>query len=112
MVYKPENVKLVVTHDGVEQEIQGFTDNPISFDESTFVENPQPKKTIVEVMLNNECLVMAEEQLHGLLCEIPKTKDTSKKSKTKSSRCKDTIDWVEVEYGDEYKKPKKGEVGY
>ena len=102
MIYKPENVKLVVTHDGVEQEIQWF-------DESTFVENPQPKKTIVEVMLNNECLVMAEEQLHGLLCEIPKTKDTSKKSKTKSSRCKDTIDWVEVEYGDEYKKPKKGE---
>ena len=105
MVYKPENIKLVVTHDGVEQEIQGF-------DESTFVENPQPKKTIVEVMLNNECLVMAEEQLHGLLCEIPKTKDTSKKSKTKSSRCKDTVDWVEVEYGAEYKKPKKGEVGY
>ena len=28
--------------------------------------------------------------------------------KSKSSRCKDTIDWVEVEYGDEYKKPKKG----
>lgn len=23
-----------------------------------------------------------------------------------------TIDWVEVEHGDEYKKPKKGEVGY
>ena len=81
MVYKPENIKLVVTHDGVEQEIQGFTDNPISFDESTFVENPQPKKIKVEVT-------------------------------TKSSRCKDTIDWVEVEYGDEYKKPKKGEVGY
>ena len=72
MVYKPENVKLVVTHDGVEQEIQGF-------DESTFVENPQPKKTIVEVMLNDECLVMAEEQLYGLLCEISKTKDKCKK---------------------------------
>ena len=105
MVYKPENVKLVVTHDGVEQEIQGF-------DESTFVENPQPKKTIVEVMLNDECLVMAEEQLYGLLCEISKTKDKCKKPKSKSSRCKDTVDWVEVEYGDEYKKPKKGEVGY
>ena len=74
MIYKPENVELVITHEGVEQEVQGF-------DESTFVENPQPKKTIVEVT-------------------------------TKSSRCKDTIDWVEVEYGDEYKKPKKGEVGY
>ena len=105
MIYKPENVKLVVTHDGVEQEIQGF-------DESTFVENPQPKKTIVEVMLNDECLVMAEEQLYGLLCEISKTKDKCKKPKSKSSRYKDTIDWVEVEYGDEYKNPKKGEVGY
>ena len=105
MVYKPENVKLVVTHDGVEQEIQGF-------DESTFVENPQPKKTIVEVMLNDECLVMAEGQLHGLLCEIPKNKEASKKPKFKSSRCKDTIYQVEDEYGDEYKKPKKGEVGY
>ena len=69
MVYKPENIKLVVTHDGVEQEIQGF-------DESTFVENPQPKKK----------------------------KDVKS---SKSSRCKDTIDWVEVEYGDEYKKVKE-----
>lgn len=73
MKYKPENVKLVITHNGVEQEIQGF-------DETTFVENPPPKKIIVEVT-------------------------------TKSSRCKGTIDWVEVEYGDVYKKPKKGEVG-
>ena len=105
MKYKPENVKLVITNNGVEQEVIGF-------DESTFVENPQPKKTIVEVVLNDECLVMAEEQLYGLLCEISKTKEKSKKSKPKSSRCKDTIDWVEVEYGDEYKKPKKGDVGY
>ena len=110
MVYKPENVKLVITHNGVEQEVRGF-------DESTFVENPQPKKTIVEVMLNDECLVMTEEQLYGLLCEISKTKDESKKPKSKSSRCKDTIDWVEDEYGDAYekpylnKKPKKGESG-
>ena len=42
MVYKPENVKLVVTHDGVEQDITGF-------DESTYVNNPPPKKIIVEV---------------------------------------------------------------
>ena len=70
MVYKPENVKLVVTHNGVEHEVSGF-------DESTYIENPPPKKIKVEVT-------------------------------TKSSRCKDTIDWVEVEYGDEYKKPKKG----
>ena len=74
MLYKPDNVKLVITHNGIEQEIQGF-------DESAHIENPPPKKIIVEVT-------------------------------TKSSRCKDTIDWVEVEYGDEYKKPKKGESGY
>ena len=74
MLYKPENVKLVITHDGVEQDITGF-------DESTYVNNPPPKKIIVEVT-------------------------------TKSSRCKDTVNWVEEEYGDEYKKPKKGEVGY
>ena len=105
MIYKPENVELVITHNGVEQEVQGF-------DESTYFENLPHKKTIVEVMLNDECLVMTEEQLYGLLCEISKTKDDSKKAKSKSSRCKDTIDWVEEEYGDEYKKPKKGEVGY
>ena len=70
MVYKPENVKLVIIHNGVEQEVMGF-------DESTSIQNPPPKKIKVEVT-------------------------------TKSSRCKDTIDWVEVEYGDEYKKPKKG----
>ena len=70
MIYKPENVKLVITHNGVEYEVSGF-------DEPTCIENPPPKKIKVEVT-------------------------------TKSSRCKDTIDWVEVEYGDEYKKPKKG----
>ena len=59
MIYKPENVKLVITNDGVEQDITGF-------DESTYVNNPPPKKIKVEVT-------------------------------TKSSRCKDTIEWVEVE---------------
>ena len=75
MIYKPENVKLVITHNGVEQEVQGF-------DESTCIQNPPPKKIKVEVVT------------------------------TKSSRCKDTIDWVEEEYGDAYEKPKKGESGY
>lgn len=75
MTYKPENVKLVITHNGVEQDVKGF-------DDSTCIQNPSPKKIKVEV----------------------KT--------TKSKRCKDTIDWVEVEYSEEYKKPKKGEVGY
>ena len=71
MIYKPDNVKLVITHNGVEQEIIGF-------DEEMYIEKlPPPKKTIVEVT-------------------------------TKSKRCKDTIDWAEEEYGDEYKKPNKG----
>lgn len=74
MKYKPENVELVITHNGVEQEV-------VESNESTRIQDSPPKKTKVEVT-------------------------------TKSKRCKDTIDWVEVEYGDEYKKPKKGEVGY
>lgn len=90
MKYKPENVKLVVTHDGVEHEVQGF-------DEST---------------CSDECSVVSGEQIECVFHRVPKTKEASKKSKSKPSRCKDTIDWVEVEYGDEYKKPKKGESGY
>lgn len=90
MIYKPENVKLVITHDGVEHEVQGF-------DEST---------------CSDECSVVSVEQIEWLIERVSKTKEVSKKSRSKSSRCKDTIDWVEEEYGDEYKKPKKGEVGY
>lgn len=81
MKYKPEDVKLVITHNGDGKEAQGL-------DESTCIQNPPPKKIKVEVVT------------------------------TKSSRCNDTIDWVELEYGDAYKKPyvnkkpKKGEVGY
>ena len=93
MVYKPENVKLVITHNGVEQEIHGITDYPISFDEST---------------CSDECSVVSGEQIECVFQRVSKNKEESKKSKPKSSRCKDTIDWVEVEYGDEYKKPKKG----
>ena len=92
MIYKPENVKLVIAHNGVEQEIHDITDYPISFDEST---------------CSDECSVVSEEQIECVFQRVSKTKDVSKKPKSKSSRCKDTIDWVEVEYGDEYKKPKK-----
>lgn len=92
MIYKPENVKLVITHNGVEQEIHDITDYPISFDEST---------------CSDECSVVSEEQIEWLLQRVSKTKEVSKKLKSKSSRCKDTIDWVEVEYGDEYKKVKE-----
>ena len=91
MIYKPENVKLVITHNGgVGQEVMGF-------DEST---------------CSDECSVVSGEQIQCVFQRVSKTKEKSKKSKPKSSRCKDTIDWVEVEYGDEYKKPKKEEVGY
>ena len=90
MIYKPENVKLVITNNSVEQEVIGF-------DEST---------------CSDECSVVSGEQIECVFQRVSKTKEESKKSKPKSSRCKDTIDWVEVEYGDEYKKPKKGEVGY
>jgi len=90
MKYKPENVKMVITHDGVEKEVQGFDESACS----------------------DECSVVSGEQIECVFHRVSKTKEDSKKPKTKSSRCKDTIDWVEEEYGDAYKKPKKGEVGY
>lgn len=90
MIYKPDNVKLVITHNGVEQEVMGF-------DEST---------------CSDECSVVSGEQIECVFQRVSKTKEDSKKSKPNSSRCKDTIDWVEVEYGDVYEKVKKGEVGY
>ena len=88
MIYKPENVKLVITNNGVEQGVIGF-------DEST---------------CSDECSVVSGEQIECVFQRVSKIKEASKKPK--SSRCKYTIDWVEVEYGDGYKKPKKGEVGY
>lgn len=38
-----------------------------------------------------------------------RVKKTNKPKSSKTHRCKDTIDWVEVEYGEEYAKPKRGE---
>ena len=90
MKYKPENVKLVITHNGVEKEVQGF-------DESTYY---------------GECSEASGEQIECVFHRVSKTRDDSKKPKTKSSRCKDTVDWIEVEYGDAYEKAKKGESGY
>ncbi len=83
MKYKPENVKLVVTHNGVEQEVIGF-------DEST---------------CSDECSVVSGEQIECVFQRVSKTREKSKKAKSKSSRCKDTIDCVEEEYGDAYEKP-------
>ena len=54
------------------------------------------------IKISDECSDMSEEQIDWLLDGVSKTKEDSKKSKTKSSRCKDTIDWVELEYGDAY----------
>ena len=85
MIYKPENVKLVITHDGIEQEVIGF-------DEST---------------CSDECSVLSGEQIECVFQRVSKTKEVSEKVKSKSSRCKDTIDWVEVLYRDEYKKAKE-----
>ena len=60
----------------------------------------------------DECSVVSGEQVECVFERGSKTKEVSKKLKSKSSRCKDTVNWVEVEYGDAYEKPKKGEVGY
>ena len=30
MIYKPENVKLIITHNGVEREVQGFDQSTCS----------------------------------------------------------------------------------
>ena len=63
MIYKPENVKLVITHDGgVEQDIQGL-------DEST---------------CSDECSVVSEEQIECLSHRVSKTKEVSKKVKESS----------------------------
>ena len=70
MTYKPDNVKLVVTHDGVEHEVQGF-------DEST---------------CSDEFSVASGEQIECVSQRVSKTKENSKNQKYKSSRCKDTID--------------------
>ena len=90
MIYKPENVKLVITNNGVEQEVSGFDESKCP----------------------DDCSVVSGEQIECVFQRVSNTKEGSKKLKSKSSRCKDTVDWVEVEYGDEYKKPKKGESGY
>ena len=92
MTIQNKNIIKISDEYGVEQEIHGITDYPISFDEST---------------CSDEYSEVSGEQIEWLLHRVSKTKEVSKKLKSKSSRCKDTIDWVEVEYGDEYKKVKE-----
>lgn len=64
----------------------------------------------------DEYSVVSGEQIECVF-QVSKTKEDSKRSKPKLSRCKDTIDWAEEEYGDAYekpyvnKKPKKCESG-
>ena len=57
------------------------------------------------IKISDECPEVSEEQVEWSADRVSKTKEDSKKSKPKPSRCKDTIDWVEVEYGDAYEKP-------
>ena len=57
------------------------------------------------IKISDECSIVSEEQIECVFHRVSKTKEKSKKSKTKSSRCKYTIDWVEEEYGDAYEKP-------
>ena len=54
------------------------------------------------IKISDECSIVSEEQIECVFHRVSKTKEKSKKSKTKSSRCKYTIDWVEEEYGDAY----------
>ena len=53
----------------------------------------------------DECSAVSGEQIECVFQRVSKTKDDYKKPKSKPARCKDTIDWVEVEYGDAYEKP-------
>ena len=57
------------------------------------------------IKISDECSVVSGEQVECVLQIVSKTKEDYKKPKSKSTRCKDTIDWVEVEYGDAYEKP-------
>ena len=59
------------------------------------------------IKISDECSIVSEEQIECVFHRVSKTKEKSKKSKTKSSRCKYTIDWVEEEYGDAYEKQKQ-----
>ena len=92
MTIQNKNIIKISDEYGVEQEVHGITDYTISFDGST---------------CSDECSVVSGEQIECVFQRVSKTKEVSKKPKSKSSRCKDTIDWVEVEYGDEYKKAKE-----
>lgn len=80
------------------------------------IQNKNIIKISDESTCSDECSIVTEEQIECVF-QVSKTKEDSKRSKPKLSRCKDTIDWVEEEYGDAYekpyvnKKPKKGESG-
>ena len=64
------------------------------------------------VICFDECSDISEDQIKWLIERVSKSKQNPRKPKQKSSRCKGTIDLVEVEYGDAYEKSKKGEVEY
>ena len=66
MIYKPENVKLVITNNGVEQEVIGITDYPINFDEST---------------CSDGCSAVSGGQIECVFQRVSKNKEESKKPK-------------------------------
>ena len=84
MKYKPENVKLVIAHDGVEHEVGGF-------DQPTRIENPQPKKKKdVKSSKSSRCKYTIDwvEEEYGDAYEKPYV---NKKPKESSQSCKKNI---------------------
>ena len=71
MTIQNKNIIKISDEYGVEQEVHGITDYPISFDEST---------------CSDECSVVSEEQIEWLSHRVSKTKEVSKKVKSKSSQ--------------------------
>ena len=84
MTYKPENVKLVVTHDNVEQEVA-------ESNESTRTKDSPPKKTKVkEITKSKRCkdtIDWVEEEC-GDAYEKP---HVNKKQKQSSQSCKQSL---------------------
>ena len=45
------------------------------------------------IKISDECSDVSEEHIECLLDKVSKTEEKPKKPKTKSSRCKETINW-------------------
>ena len=85
MKYKPENVKLAITHDNVEQEIEGVTDYPVN------VDNPPPKKKKdVKSYKSSRCKYTIDwvEEEYGDAYVNKESKKDSQSCKQSSQSCK------------------------